>query len=340
MIKRFTAIGVAVMMFATAFPGATAQSKSQKEGSAKDNLRVLYWNIQNGMWDGQPDNYDRFVEFVASQKPDVCVWCEAGTIYKDNTAEAISDSDRYLPDHWGELAARYGHKYWYMGAHRDNYPQVITSKYPIKGIARISGEEPDSVVCHGAGWAQIKKNGNVLNIVTLHTWPHGHRPGLPYDAEVMKASAENHEGTRYRLMEVEYICNHTINTVPDADRQLWMMLGDFNSRSILDNHYYNYDPVWPDFWVHNYILQETPYVDVIAETYPGEYKESSVWDARLDYIYCTPPLMERVKYADIIRDSYTEPVRNPMNLSNFWHPSDHCPIVVDFDMKKVRKSGK
>ena len=26
--------------------------------------RLLYWNIQDGMWDGQPDNFNRFVELV------------------------------------------------------------------------------------------------------------------------------------------------------------------------------------------------------------------------------------------------------------------------------------
>ena len=36
-------------------------------------FRLLHWNIQNGMWDGQNDNYDRFVEFVKSKDPDVCV---------------------------------------------------------------------------------------------------------------------------------------------------------------------------------------------------------------------------------------------------------------------------
>ena len=39
-----------------------------------------------------------------------------------------------------------------------------------------------------------------------------------------------------------------------------------------------------------------------------------------------------------IRDGdYTEPVRDPKKLSNFWHPSDHRPIVVDFDLKKAKK---
>ena len=56
-----------------------------------------------------------------------------------------------LPDdNWGELAARYGPKYWYKGGHRDNFPQVITSKYPIENVERIVGSQPDSVVSHGA----------------------------------------------------------------------------------------------------------------------------------------------------------------------------------------------
>lgn len=30
-------------------------------------MRLLHWNIQNGMWDGQNDNYDRFVDFDMSR---------------------------------------------------------------------------------------------------------------------------------------------------------------------------------------------------------------------------------------------------------------------------------
>ena len=29
--------------------------------SGEKPLRLLYWNIQNGMWSGQEDNYDAFV---------------------------------------------------------------------------------------------------------------------------------------------------------------------------------------------------------------------------------------------------------------------------------------
>ena len=30
-------------------------------GQKPDTLRVLYWNIQNGMWADQHNNYDNFV---------------------------------------------------------------------------------------------------------------------------------------------------------------------------------------------------------------------------------------------------------------------------------------
>ena len=41
-------------------PSGSLQAKKKPE----NNLRLLYWNIQNGMWDGQRDNYDRFVNWV------------------------------------------------------------------------------------------------------------------------------------------------------------------------------------------------------------------------------------------------------------------------------------
>jgi hypothetical protein len=35
----------------------------------------------------------------------------------------------------------------------------------------------------------------------------------------------------------------------------------------------------------------------------------------------------------VVSDSYTTPVRDPQNLSNFWHPSDHRPFIVDFNIR-------
>ena len=115
----------------------------------KGRLRLLYWNIQNGMWDGQTDHYARFTKWVQEQRPDICVFCEASSIFLTGTDKGMPKEDRYLPEHWDELARRYGHSY--VGGWRDNYPQVITSRYPIDNVKKIIGNGTDSIVTHGAG---------------------------------------------------------------------------------------------------------------------------------------------------------------------------------------------
>lgn len=299
--------------------------------SAKKNFRLVYWNIQNGMWDGQPDNYDRFVNWVASYDPDVCVWCEAESLYHSGTDKSLPKEDRYLPAHWDELAARYGHGYVYVGGHRDGYPQAITSKYPIENVERILGNQADTVVMHGAGWARIKVKGKTMNIVSLHLAPHQWAPGLKDDA-ARKESAAKHEGDLNRRREIQYICEHTISTHHDAAKEYWMMMGDFNSRSRIDNPFYRYDDNSTKLLVHDYIAAETPYKDVIACRYPGQFHPSTYSAARIDYVYMTPALYGKVVEAYTCHDYYTEPVRNPENISNFYHPSDHRPIIVDFKL--------
>lgn len=327
-MKMFLYRFCGVLLFAAMLAPGPVQARKRAK-SPKNNMRLLYWNIQNGMWSGQGDNYDKFVEWVRACDPDVCVWCEAQSIYRTGTADKMEADARYLVGNWGVLAARYGHKYWYVGGHRDNYPQVITSKYPIGNVERIVGAEPDSVVTHGAGWARIEKNGKTVNIVTLHAWPQGYAFGAGDRA----ASRAENGGDKYRLMEMEYICNHTIRRVPGAEKQLWMMLGDFNAYASCDNSFYKYPADDPRFWVHDYLLRNTPYVDVIAGKHPGEFKTTTGGKARIDFVYCTPPLYERITHADVVTDAYTGPVRDPGRLSNFWHPSDHRPIVVDFNMQ-------
>ena len=293
------------------------------------NFRLLYWNIQNGMWDGQPDNYDRFVHWVKAQRPDVCVWCEASTIYYDGTDKPMPEDERYLPEHWSELARRYGHKYVFLGGWRDDYPQVITSRYPIKEVARITGNA-DTLVSHGAGWAQLQIHGKTLNIVTLHTWPQAY--GFKVPKEDRERSKAAREGDYYRRTEMEYICSHTIETEPDASEQYWMMMGDFNSRSRVDNWVYHYPEEDSRLLVHDYIRSATPYLDLVHERHPNDFFTTTGGRARIDYVYCTKRLFDCVTADQIVSDEYTTPVRNPQNISNFWHPSDHRPIIVDFKL--------
>lgn len=295
-------------------------------------LRLLYWNIQNGMWSGQEDNYNAFVDWVKAQNPDICVWCEAETLYYDGTDTKRPQEERFLPQGWKQLARRYGHRYVYMGGHRDSYPQVITSRYPIEGMAQIVGQEPDSVVVHGAGWARIQVQGVQLNIVTLHTSP------LAYDFRLKKApkarqeaSAAAHEGDAYRKMELAYICRHTVLPHYGENNRYWMMMGDFNAVSRLDNGHYGFPADAPCFQTHNYVLDETPYVDVVHQMHPMNFEASAQSRQRIDFVYATEPLFEKVQEARIVQDRYTSPVRS-QEVHNFFRPSDHMPILVDFSL--------
>ncbi len=197
---------------------------------------------------------------------------------------------------------------------------------------RIIGNGTDSIVTHGAGWARIHLKDLTLNIVTLHTWPQRFAFGVP--PEQREASAAVREGDAYRRMEVEYICQHTVLSVPSAAQEYWMMMGDFNARSRRDNWVYRYPDDDSRLLTHDYILENTPYIDLISERYPDNFYSTTGGKARIDFVYLTPPLFQLVTDARVVTDDYTRPVRNPQQISNFWHPSDHRPILVDFKIRK------
>lgn len=294
-------------------------------------MRLLYWNVQNGIWADQGNNYDNFVKYVKKKNPDICVWTEASTIYYDGTSKVKPKAERYLPAHWDELAARYGHDYVYLGGFQDNYPQVITSKYPIEGVEAMVGSK-DTVVNHGAAWGKIRVAGRAINVVSLHMWPLKHHSSVHYNGEEARSrSAEAHGGDLCRIGEVQYICDHTILSSANGAGEFWMMMGDFNSFSRVDS--FNY----PDaeeknpycYAIHDYIADKTPYVDVCAET-RSKFKATTYENTRIDYVYLTPALRKCVKKADVIWTKDTKPVQDPTKETRFWSPSDHLPIIVDF----------
>lgn len=297
--------------------------------AAGRELRVLYWNIQNGMWSDQGHGYDNFVEFVKSNDPDICVWCEAESRYRTDTADKMSGCEEaYLPWNWDVLARRYGHDYVLVCGKRDTFPQVITSRYPIRIVKRINGNGDDILVIHGAGWAQVQVGRKTVNVVTLHTWPQKYA----YQAQDRKASAARQEGDEFRAREMEYICGQTTGSVPEASSQYWMMLGDFNAISRIDNHVYKLPEDDKAFLVHDYVRNNTPYVDVIDGMHPGDFRKSHLNGKRIDFVYMTPPLFRRVRSAEVITSGFAESSRDPRDLHNFCNPSDHYPILVVLDL--------
>jgi endonuclease/exonuclease/phosphatase family metal-dependent hydrolase len=287
-------------------------------------LKVLYWNIQNGMWADQGNDYDNFVDFVVSQNPDICVWAEAESRYRTDTSVKMAGCEEaYLPYNWDLLARRYGHQYVCIAGKRDTFPQVVTSKYPLKIVKRINGNGEDIVVVHGAGHVEVDVNGEKINIVTVHTYPFKYT----YLAEDQKASAAENGGDVFRAAEMKFICEQTILEQDPQGKENWMMVGDFNAVSRVDNWHLGRPEDDKAFLLNDYVRSQTPYIDLIEKWYPGEYQKSTFSGRRIDFVYLTQPLFSKVTDARTIHDGYATTHRDSRKGINFCHPSDHYPIV-------------
>ena len=322
---------------------------------APRNLRVLFWNIQNGMWSDQPYQFDNFHKFICKYNPDVCVFCEAQTIYKDHSTDKKDQADWYFPSHWKGFAAACGYDYSALGGYRlyadDYYPQVIVSKYPVKTLMKITETDasvdtsrfthgnkgPDYMpVAHGAGVFQVDVDGTKVNFVSLHLWPHAYSY---YSKFVIKDtghdSAQSEGGNRQREAEIRYICSQTIENHEFDDCDNWLMMGDFNTRSRLDNWHYGLPEDSPFLSSHDYILQHTFYKDIIGLKFPGHFFATRTWanDAagntppRYDFMYASPSMYDRVKNAMVLNEKWTNMV---WERSNYYNSSDHRPLLVDF----------
>jgi exonuclease III len=110
------------------------------------------------------------------------------------------------------------------------------------------------------------------------------------------------------------------------------MAGDFNAVSPKDNWVYQYPENSTKLLTHKYILENTPYVDVIWERSPRNFYTTTFEKKRIDFVYCSPALYECVQDAQIVEDSYTRPVRDH-RVKGFQRPSDHLPIIVSFKIR-------
>ena len=290
------------------------------------NLKVLYWNIQNGMIVDQHNNYDNFVEWVKKWDPDICVWCESETIYKDKSGTGTSS--KYLPDGWPQLAARYGHTYAAVGGNRDNYPQTITSKYPIKTIKKITDtDKSGKPVSHGAGHFQVEVNGKKINFVTLHMWPAAHA----YGASNTTTSAAAKEGDYYRQHEMQYIIDQTVNNSAYAGEEYWILCGDTNSHSRMDDWSTKYSQSDPTKLItHDVILNQTNLKDVIAHRDCYGEKNNVMFRCRIDFIYTSPKMFDCITNSIMLMDSWCGPNGKWEYYTSFSDPSDHTPVYAEF----------
>ena len=280
---------------------------------SSEKFRLICFNIQNGMWWDQANNYDNFVAWVKSYNPDVLCMQEASTIYKNGTNSDMSTSKRYLPygyqsfspsetldmepKGWIELAKRWGHDYVVIGAHQDNYPVVFTSRFPITRVAQLGGSE----LSHGGCHVIIKG----VHMVGLHTWPKNYAKG---DKDT--STTNRTRGNAYRLNEVQHILSRTINSDEYYTEKNWLIMGDFNSKST--------EPAISE-------MRANSLTDILD--YNHNYVSRS---GRIDYIFATDNMLRSVVKSVDIQDGFAHSEKDP--VTGFWKYSDHYPLMVDFEI--------
>lgn len=257
------------------------------EVALPDDIKVISFNILEGMKTDRPNDYDNFVAWVQEHDPDVL---------------ALQEVNGFRQKDLEKLAARWGHPYVITNLKAtDNYPVALTSKYPIESRRRITMH-----MSHGAIFARLA--GTDLNIVVTHFWPQSywHQPG-------------DGLGNDYRLQETNIMMDSTIRKFPaETD---WILVGDFNSRSRLD--------YLPANATHNYavtdLITTEGFQDAVHYMH-GTISDGVTYDfrypgARIDFIFATPSILQRMKKAYPLYDEFVDKY------------SDHPAMYMEFSLK-------
>ena len=293
--------------------GDTPLKVESESAEFVNNFKLLSWNIQDGMWCDQFDDYVNFVAYINEINPDIFCIQEAATHW-DVDGKNLSHYGRYLPypdqknvepkwdnpSGWVALAKRWGHEYVVMGPYKDNYPVVITSKYPIEIIERLRGDE-NTTVSHGALYAKVHFTDDIsVNLVNLHLQPDN------------IANASN-----FRMNEINFYLSKTINSKEHYRDEHWLMMGDFNS-----NVGKNVDVE----------VRKNSYYDLWAEM--NSYSKSYI-----DFIYGTESMRKSLKSIDFLygfahmdKIMYSPNGVAINNGSGVWKYSDHYPILAEFSL--------
>ena len=238
-----------------------------------DTLRLISYNILEGMKLDQTTGKTELAAWVRSMNPDIL---------------ALQEANKFTQESLERLAASYDHPYVVTNIKKgDNYPVALTSKYPVEVIAKIT-----EGVSHGAIHVRIRG----VNIVVLHLWPHA------------TGSNGYADGNSYRMAEITAFLDGTLKAYPGEVR--WLMMGDFNSVSPLDADDLpggvglNYD-------VHTKVLG-SGYHDLMR-SYRGYFIPSCPTAAfaggnatRIDFIYGSSAMLSDMTCVETVRDDFTD----------------------------------
>ena len=258
---------------------------------AQNDMRVLSYNILEGMKLDTTKGKQQFVQWVKDQDPDIF---------------AIQETNKFTAESLAALAKSYGHDYSVLVKEK-GYPTALTSRFPITDVQKINDG-----ITHG--YITAKVNG--YNIVVLHLNPHHYDIRRKEMAAILAKIKEN-KATKKLIVMGDFNSNSPLDKANYADGQLVKRLKEAKLKYAFHNNLVNGEEI--DFEVQGSIL-DFGLVDIIkhlADSDPINAKEINPAKHRIDYIYVSKDLKSKVVRGKFIRDEFTKKF------------SDHLPIIIE-----------
>jgi exodeoxyribonuclease-3 len=174
-MRSFILLGCLLMLGCSAPINRGAVTRRETSGSTHpEKLRVLSYNVLTG-FQKNPQQADRFVEWVKVVDPDVIGLQELSTFTRDSLER---------------LAHRYGHSYAVLLKGK-NAPVGITSKYPVTNLEKMT-----ETMHHGCIHAEV--NGHHFFIT--HLSPFSYVKCLEEIKEILDSAAKIPSGKGILIM--------------------------------------------------------------------------------------------------------------------------------------------
>lgn len=258
---------------------------------AQDHIRVLSYNLLEGMKTDTTKGKQQFVKWVKDQDPDIF---------------AIQEANKFTAESLAELAKSYGHDYSVLVKEK-GYPTALTSRFPITDIEKINEN-----ITHG--YITAKVNG--YNVVVLHLNPHHYDIRRKEIAAILAKVKEN-KATKKLIVMGDFNSFSPLDKANYADGLAVKRFKDVQAKNKTQNNLVNGEEL--DFEVQGSIL-DFGLVDLLkylAERDPLNAKEIIPVKNRIDYIYVSKDLRSKVIRGNFIKDEFTKKF------------SDHLPIIIE-----------
>lgn len=245
-----------------------------KQLRAQEKMRIISYNIEEGMKADTSKGKKDFVGWIKSLDPDIM---------------ALEECNKFTQVSLEELAHSYGHPYAIIVKEK-GYPTAITSKYPIVNVQKITDN-----MTHGFIVCKIKD----LNVVVLHLNPHQYKKRREEIAEILSTIGTSPDKKKW-LMMGDFNSISPLDKDKYADGKLLAYM--LQQKQKFSFHANLVDDKELDYQVQQQILdfglKDTGKAfEAVSKNPPTR--------GRIDYIYVSKDLLPKVTASHFIVDEFT-----------------------------------